>query len=209
MTPANASRMEDRDRGFTLVETGIAGMLLSLVLAIALGLLHSGQVVVSRQQERSANNDQVRLAIQQLDREIRSGNLVYPPKEESPQYQTLRVFTQSNTVPRCVQWRIDNATRTLQRRSWTPNHGIPNPSPTSWRVVAEGIVDPENREDPAKLDYVPFDSTQQDRTVGVTLRVNEDPANHESQTVEVRTSITGRNTVATFPLQACNPAPAA
>src|SRR5688572_11779375 len=92
-----------REDGLTLVELAFAGLFLSVAIALALTLLSSAQNVVSRQQERSGNNDQARLAIQQLDREIRSGNLIYTP---TAPFDNLLVFTQANAVQSCVQWRI-------------------------------------------------------------------------------------------------------
>ena len=87
--------------------------------------------------------DQARLGVQQLDRQIRSGNLIYNPAAENDSANgiqpglSLRVYTQSNSVQRCVQWRIYN--KLLQTRSWTTTWQVDD-IVTAWRTVADHIV---------------------------------------------------------------------
>jgi len=63
----------------SLVELLVVISLLSVVLSIPAAILVSVQNGLFRQAGRSASNDQARLAVEELDREIRSGNVLYDP----------------------------------------------------------------------------------------------------------------------------------
>ncbi len=210
----------------TLVEMAMVLVMLGLVVPIFVTTLGSVQTRVNRQQDRSLTNDDARLAIEELDREIRSGNLLYDPREESPAYMGLRIYTQTNATTRdpgnrCVQWRIVNGQ--LQRRDWTTTWRTDG-KVSGWRVVAEHVVntslsptvpvfkldpDPEkgytcvsNCSDPnvANRHY-------SGRSLIVTLVVNDDATSGSN--VRVQASITGRNTQYGYPSNVCADVPPA
>src|SRR5438309_10254956 len=118
------------DDGMTVIELSTAMLLLGIVVAALLSVMYSAQTNLGREISRSSSNDQVRLAIESLDREVRSGEVLYDPASESyssgdvTSGMSLRIFTQSNAPtrsgPRCVQWRITSA-GLLQERNWDPN----------------------------------------------------------------------------------------
>ncbi|MFB3737399.1 MAG: PilW family protein [Candidatus Velamenicoccus archaeovorus] len=212
-TLADAVRRLRDERGLTLVEMMVATVILGLVLLVFLSTFASIQRATSREEERSRNNDEARLAVEQLDREIRSGNVLYDPARENagidscdgcvPGY-TLRVYTQSNAPTRagftCRLWRVDEEEQ-LQTRSWPPLH--PEQA-TGWRTVATGIVNLvegqvafERSDDPSRAD----------RTVNVRLLVNDDHANHPGDTVQIEVSLTGRNTLFDYPQDVCDQVP--
>ena len=99
----------------TLVELLVAMSILGIVLLVFTSVLASVQRGVVRQDSLSQTLDSARLAIQQLDRELRSGNVLYDPALENapvgtpgriasctgclPGY-TLRVYTQTNADTR-------------------------------------------------------------------------------------------------------------
>lgn len=192
------------ETGLTLAEVMVAAMVMGIVAAVFLSVLVSVQKGVGRQQERSQDNDQARLAVEQLDREIRSGNVLYDPEKESPAFYSLRVYTQANAPTRnpafqCVQWLIQD--QQLLRRSWPP--GRPE-DVSGWRVVAEGIVNVEEGVPAFVLDP---DPSKGGRTVDITILVNNRLAGQPGQTIRIQTAITGRNTSYGFPEGVC-PAPA-
>jgi Tfp pilus assembly protein PilW len=86
----------------TLTELMITVALLMLVLGAFLTVLDSMNRAVLEETDRSRANDEARLAIEQLDREIRSSNYLHDPQNEpSPyRYLQLRVFTQTNVPTR-------------------------------------------------------------------------------------------------------------
>jgi len=187
----------------TLTELAVTIALLFLVTGAFLTFLDSMNRAVITQEERSRANDQARAAIEQLDREIRSSNYLYDPKDEADPYKflSLRIYTQSNAPTsgvKCVQWRIEN--EQLLRRSW-PTGG----AASDWRVVAEHIVnaDPSVDEAAFKLDN---DANTGGRMVDVTLYVDVDPDDAVSSPVRIDTSLTGRNTPSGYTSAVC-PAP--
>src|SRR6476620_2825080 len=87
MIAAALTRVRRRLRsqaGFTLLEMLIAMSLLTIVVVIFLSALATSQTTVNRSTARSVSNDQSRLAMQELDREIRSGNVLYDPANCPP-----------------------------------------------------------------------------------------------------------------------------
>jgi prepilin-type N-terminal cleavage/methylation domain-containing protein len=210
--------------GMTLLELMIAIALLGIVVPILVTTLVSVQTSVGREQDRSLTNDQARLAIEELDKEIRSGNLLYDPKDETPSYMSLRVYTQTNASTRtpgnrCVQWRIVNGE--LQRRDWSitwRTDGVVSP----WRVVADHVVNQtvapavpafQLDPDPSKGyscvancgDSAPGNDRYAGRALVVTLVVNQ---NAESgNDVRIQSTITGRNTQYGYPVSVCDDVP--
>src|SRR5262249_35270602 len=94
------------EQGFTLVAMTSALMLMLVVLVIFITVMVSVQGAVAKDQGRSASNDQARLAVEELDREIRSGNVLYDPSLENDPgngiypNMSLRIYTQSNADTR-------------------------------------------------------------------------------------------------------------
>ena len=193
------------ERGVSLPELLVATMILGIVMVVFGTTLASVQMGIVRQDNLSRSNDQARLAIQQLDREIRSGNVLYDPADESADpYYRLRVYTQSNADTRgsfvCVMWQLNDEGEMLTR-NWPPN--LPAAA-TEWRVVATGIVNKELGVPAFALDPDPLKG---DRTLNVTLRVNEDLENRPTQTIEITESLTGRNTSYGYPASVCSDPP--
>jgi hypothetical protein len=186
-----------------MVEMMVALGLLSVVLVIFFSLLVSIQNGLSTQASRSLSNDQGRLAVQELDREIRSGNVLYDPSSENDATHfifpgmALRIYTQANAPTRetgglpgerCVQWRIKYSTATrayqLQRREWTTGAT----TSSQWLVVATSVM---NRAvSPQKA---AFSVDPSKRIVNIALLANNN-AQH-GNTVEIDTTVEGRNTV--------------
>lgn len=190
------------ERGLTLVEMMVTMTILGIALAIFLSVLFSVQRGVVLQEKRTARNDQARLAIQALDRELRSGNVLYDPASESVPYYSLRIYTQSNAPTRgimCVQWLLDE--EKLKTRQWVPYN---TSTATSWRTVAEGIVNRTVTPN-VQLFTVDPDPYKGGRTVQVTLLVNDDYANHPEQTIRLQAALTGRNTTYGTLQNACIP----
>jgi prepilin-type N-terminal cleavage/methylation domain-containing protein len=194
------------ERGFTMPELIITLSMLLVVTATFLGVLDSVNKSVVRQQDRSISNDQARLAVEQLDREIRSGNVLYNPALETDANYSLRIYTQANASTRtpsfqCVQWVIED--QKLLRRSWPP--GEPE-EVGSWRVIAENVVNALPGVEVPAFSLDP-DLNKGGRTVDVVLMINSTPDDQTNRTVRIETSLTGRNTSFGFPVDVCDPVP--
>jgi prepilin-type N-terminal cleavage/methylation domain-containing protein len=214
------SRAISEERGMTLPEIMITMTLMSIVLLIVTSVLASVQRTVTHEESLTRTLDAARLAIQELDRELRSGNVLYDPSLENapvgtpgriasctgcePGY-TLRVYTQTNADTRgtykCVLWKIDTSQR-LMTRSWPPS--LPD-NATSWSIVTTGIV---NRDLGVSAFALDPDVLKGGRTLNVLYAVNSDLTHHEGQTARVQTSLTGRNTSYGYPANVCQQTPA-
>jgi hypothetical protein len=131
----------------TLIELTVTSAVMLMVVGSILALLDSTQTAVGRQQDRSGNTDQARAAFEELDREVRSGIVLYDPALETDATGAsiagygLRVYSETNAptrnanTPLCVQWRIANDQ--LVRRTWPASDPT---AATSWAIVATSIV---------------------------------------------------------------------
>jgi len=203
-----------REGGFTLAEVMVAMMIMSLAAVVFLSVLSSVQRGVAKQDYLSRANDNARLGAEELDREIRSGNVLYNPADEGdystlPVGFTLRIYTQANATSRtpepgyvCVLWSI-NDDNELVRNIWPP---LKPEEATGWRVVAEGIV---NRAvSPQVTAFTLEDPLGGGRTVGIKLLANPDLNSRPALTTQVELSSTGRNTSYGFPQNVCSDTPA-
>jgi type II secretory pathway pseudopilin PulG len=200
------------EAGYTIIEMAIGMLILGIVVSAFMTALFSVQRSFDRQSDRSQSNDQARLAVEEIDREVRSGNLLYDPNLESDPANgiypgmALRIYTQTNAVTRdpgnrCVQWRILNGE--LQSRSWTitwRTDGLV----TAWRVIADHVVNQTDVPQVAAFALDP-ESTKGSRTLIVTVLVNERAASGGD--VRIQASVTGRNTEYGYPSDICNDIP--
>ena len=200
-------RMAD-ERGMTLVELVVAMGILSIVMLVLTTTLSSIQRAVVEEDVRIRLNDQARLAMQSIDRLVRSGNILYDPVDESGNdpYSAsatgymFRIYTQAEQTAgqdaRCALWLV-NDDQELMYRTWP----ILAPEDASeWTIVAEGIVN-RNLSAPA------FSLDSAGRTIAVEFHVNPDLAHRPGATQVVEASLTGRNTSFGYPIQLCSELP--
>lgn len=200
-----AGRRQERakdDAGLTLVELLVVMVISSLLLVLTFTVLITVQLQTKENLNTAQQVDQVRLGVAQIDRQVRSGNVIIDPAVDSADGSVLRVFTQTDGVRRCVQWQV--AEETLRFRSWDPDWtSAADVEP--WRVVAHGVVSdgsaPTTFE---KVDNVTSGSEAQ--SVRVTLWVDTDPADKRPP-AEVETVLTGRNTIYGYPVDMCDNIP--
>lgn len=196
------------ERGLTLVELLVAMAILSIVMLVFTTTLSSVQRTVVEEDVRSRLNDQARLALQSIDRLVRSGNILYDPVDESGNdpYDAaatgylFRIYTQaeqSDAQPaRCALWLV-NDDRELLYRTWP----IQEPeNATEWQVVADSVV---NRD----LDEPAFELDSAGRTIAVRFFVNPDLDDRPRATQVFEASLTGRNTSFGYPVQLCSELP--
>ena len=72
-------RLHREDRGLTLVELMVAMMLMTIVAAVFLSLLRTTMFATRDLEGTARSNDDVRLALQQLDRDFRSTEQICEP----------------------------------------------------------------------------------------------------------------------------------
>jgi type II secretory pathway component PulJ len=205
--------LRDDERGTSLIEVSFSMLLLGIVMVMFGALTSSLQNASSREEGRVRRNDEIRLALSQLDREIRSGNVLYDPATESADPtgdivpgMTLRIYTQADAPNRnpgnqCSQWRITNDT--LQTRRWSDSD--PDGSVTGWWTVASNVV---NRSVSPTVDAFTLDGTSSyaNRVVNIALLVDRDDDLGDAQ--QMKLSLTGRNTQNPYRSGVCTPIPA-
>jgi type II secretory pathway pseudopilin PulG len=205
--PVTRVRLRDED-GLSLVELVVAMGILSIVMLVLTTTLTSIQRAVVEEDVRGRLNDQARLALQSIDRLVRSGNILYDPIDETgndPYDGTaagylFRIYTQAeqseNEDPRCALWLV-NDQQQLMYRTWP----VLDPGAASqWQVVADGIVNRDLGEPAFSLDPA-------GRTIAVEFHVNPDLADRPQATQVVEASLTGRNTSFGYPFQLCSTLP--
>jgi prepilin-type N-terminal cleavage/methylation domain-containing protein len=218
-----AQRLRETEAGFTLIEMVVTIAVLSLVLIIVTSVLFSVQTSFSRESIRSDTNDQARLAVQQLDREVRSGNLLYDPNPVAPlppwasdpangiyPGMSLLVYTQTNATTqtpgnRCVQWRVMN--QQLQSRDWSTEWRTDD-IVDAWRVIATGLQNQVVSPQVPAFSLDP-DTNKGGRTMIITLLVNTNTTSNTANgnTVKFQLSVTGRNTSYGYPSTVCTDIP--
>lgn len=196
------SRARD-DRGLTLIELLVSMIVFSIVIAAA----YSGLLLILKQTKDTAGRaDAVadaRLAIAQLDRQIRSGNVLYDPSNEAAlgYPMSMRVFTQTNAQEKCVQWQI--AGGALRMRSWETTWQTGG-TVSGWQTIARSIDNTTSSADvPFKLsgDTTPYSA----RVINVHLVLKSVDSQGRRMTVD--TAISGRNTVYGYDAGVCSPIP--
>lgn len=204
------TRLHSDQTGFTLSELLVAMMIMALASGVFFSTLASVQRSVAETDIRTRSNTQARLALQSLDHEVRSGNVLYDPATSSDPYYRFKIYTQANAGgnPRptytCRLWRITSGGE-LQTRWWPPNQ--PEDA-TPWQVAADGIVN-KIVPTPQHAFTLDPDPNKGGRTVNVVLLLNEDPQQDVSTgTVRIQSALTGRNTSYGFPTSVCATEPA-
>lgn len=210
-----------------MVEFIVAMAIFAVLISIVIGVLVTVSLQTRDTLGRARAVDQARLGLQQIDRQVRSGNVISDPASETvansgvAPYYSLRVYTQTDGVYQCVQWRVRIASGAdrgvLEYRSWQPGWetlgGV-----TAWRVVARDVVAPTvGPISPTnELSWPPFyvdpasvaQASSAAQTIRVTIRVKDPSQSSGSKPSSVTSVLTGRNTVYGYPADKCGSVPA-
>jgi len=197
------------EEGISLAELLVAMAILSIVMLVFTSTLAGMQRAVVEEDVRSRLNDHARLGLQSIDRQVRSGNLLYDPSSEvgtvdpfgvAAAGYLFRVYTQAqfggDEDPRCATWFVDDE-RQLLYRYWPP---LDEDSATDWQVVATGVV---NRDEGVP----PFVIDSTGRTLTVELVVNPELDTQPEATQTFEAALTGRNTSFGYPSNLCETLP--
>lgn len=202
MRSLQAARRENRgrDAGTTLVEILISMTIFAVALAIVYSVLITVQQQTKDQTSRADAVGNARLALQQIDRQVRSGNVLYNPATETLPL-SMRIYTQANGEQRCVQWQVYNGV--LRSRSWSPTW-LTDGQVSDWTVVARDVV---NTTVSPPFALQGGSTAYGSRLADVTLLVKSPTA--RGKPINVTSSLSGRNTAYGYDPGVCNPSPAA
>jgi type II secretory pathway pseudopilin PulG len=195
-----------------------------IVFSIAVGMVFSAVILTmgwSRETQQAADAvNELRMGLAQIDRQVRSGNVLFSPEDEDTWISScqdggpgsnagtcMRIFTQANGDEKCVQWQVaDDASGTgqvLQSRSWSidwQTSGAVSP----WAVVARDLRWDASTPMPFTLEGA--STPYKDRMLRVHIEVMDE---RQGETVEIDSSLTGRNTTYGFDSGQCTPVPPA
>ncbi len=217
-------RLRDRDdKGFSLVELLVAMLIFSLLMALLTGLLITIMNQANDNLGRQRAVEQARLGLSQIDRQIRSGNLILDPGLDGeavsgvPENFSLRIYTKEGGEDMCVQWRVifpDAASDfgALEFRSWQP---ADISTATSWHRVASNLVAPTvvPVDDTDSQSWPPFwldpslPTGSDAQNIRVTLRLSDPSARSDAKPQVLTSVVTGRNTVFGYSALNCATAP--
>lgn len=202
-----------RDDGFTLVELLVSMMIFSVLMALIFAMLITMMHQSSDNLARTRSVEQARLGIAQIDRQVRSGNVILDPALDGmteagvASNYSLRVYTQEDGDDKCAQWRVIFADPTdkfgsLQFREW--DAGDPT-SATDWSNVANNVEGPSGAFLSSDITtWPPFwvDTTASTgvsatraQNIRITLRMGDPKSDVDAKPASVTSVVTGRNTV--------------
>ncbi len=219
------------DAGVSLTELLVSMAVFSILMAIVTSVMISLTYQSKDTLARTRALQEARLGVAQIDRQVRSGNVILNPALEDfdssgvAPYFSMRIFTQEDGVDRCVQWRVidtdEDGFGNLEFRSWDPQYPIVNEF-TAWGAVANNLIEmdvvPTSESDILRHDpttWPPFwvDGAASGDTIAqfvrITLRLKDPREREDSLPLSVSTVVTGRNTVFGYPASSCTNAPLA
>ncbi|WP_199424067.1 prepilin-type N-terminal cleavage/methylation domain-containing protein [Actinotalea solisilvae] len=220
-----ARRSGEAEAGMTLIEMLISMGVFSLAIALAFGAVITVVRSTNEARDSAAAVTEMRQALAQIDRQIRSGNVLFSPSDEPTYVGTcvdmgsqsgtcMRIFTQSNGTRQCVQWQMledagsDPKTFTLRTRSWSTDWNTGGTS-QGWSVVARDLwVDTTTPYSSANAPFVLQGASTPYKDRMLLVRLYSARTASTGEHLQVTSSLTGRNTTYGYDSSQCdNPPP--
>jgi len=174
----------------------------SAILVMVFSILITVQRQTHDNLGRAEQVAQARLGLSQIDRQVRSGNVVIDPATAGELPRSMRVYTQTDGVRRCVQWQVVD--EVLRYRSWDRGWDtVAGATVDSWRVVARDLISDGSA--PTTFLKETASGGSQAQSVRITLWLQAEEA--DGRPVEVATVLSGRNTIYGYPTDVCSPVP--
>lgn len=183
--------------GWTLVEVLTASSIMLIALAIFTLSLQVALGLQRRNDQYSRSNDAVQLALQTMDRQVRSG-YVAADTEPLGTDSALKIYTEAGGKPQCVAWALAGSAtgdQSLYTTDWTPSGTPPPFDKNTWRLVTGGIVNFQNVSTLPLGDAFKLVSADSDLLKSVQIRFFLNSSSRKPQTIEFGSILTSRNTV--------------
>lgn len=218
----------DDDAGMTLAELLVSMFIFSVLMAITTTIMIQMLYMSKDNLGRVNAAENARLGLSQIDRQVRSGNVILDPALETvagsgvAPYYSLRIYTQEGGTGKCAQWRVIDSDgdgyAELEYREWSPDYPT-DPDVQPWGVVAHDLVltgattpDPTDSstwppfwKDPTTI--VGTAGATPAQNVRLTLQVRTPEMREGSKPVTISTVVTGRNTVLGYSESSCSVIP--
>lgn len=180
--PAGRSGRLRGESGTSLVEVVTVVVILAIAMSAILTYLAGMRSVTDATSIRSESSGMATAALAQVERDVRSGNVIGDPVPvDGVAGMGVVVYTQDRGDFRCVEYRV--AGGQLQRRTRAPGTGTTWPD--DWGTVTDGVVN-------AAEGAPAFSRTVDNQTLLVELRFRR--GGDSATTLELTSAITGRNT---------------
>ena len=205
------------DSGLSLVELLVTMILTTLIMGVTFTVMMTVQRQTSDNQARQRSITQAELAMARIDRQVRSGNVLFNPDAEidvagvatcpdpvrnDNSGSCMRVYTQANGNQKCVQWQVVGGA--LRTRAWSPAWRTDG-QVSDWTTVANSLANDPAASPPFRLTGSGPVTAYSARVVDITLLVR-DPKD-VGRTTEVQTSLSGRNTIYGYDQSVCDDLP--
>lgn len=211
---ARFRRLREKQQGFTLIEMSVVMVIFGLAVTVITSAVIKTNSLVRDLSYTADSASEARLGLAQIDRQVRSGNVLYSPAAEPSSLgctnlgtnagTCMRIYTQSNGSEKCVQWQIlsdpSNAGRYyLRSRSWSPTWQTDG-LVTSWGTVARNL----NLSSSAPFTLQGSSTAFGSRLLDVHLEAWDA---RRKATTNIDASLSGRNTSYGFDTNVCSPQP--
>ena len=176
---ADFRQIEHGEGGFTLIEVVLAMAMLVVVLTLSMQAVSTVLGLSTLATSTGYANEQAALAMTELRQEIISADILFNPATEGsdagtnpdgssiPAGFSMRIYTELNGIPECVQWRLLD-TGALQSRSYSDQwqtDGVVG----LWSTLEAGVTNPASNP-PFSIDTgANFGGSSGSRLVDVTL----------------------------------------
>ena len=205
----------------TLIELLVSMGIFAIVMAVVMGSVITLVRTMNEVQVTADAQSEIRLGLAEINKQMRSGNVLFSPADEPAwvgscvadpsvdRGSCMRIFTQTNRVPRCVQWQVLDVTgeaggAILRTRNWSPDW-MTTADVGGWYTTARGLT-----LDAAALPFTLVQDTANEAYGRRLLDVNLlawDAERKKNTTIE--SSISGRNTSYGYDSGQCLPVPPA
>jgi type II secretory pathway component PulJ len=196
----------DGEAGLSLIELMITMIIFTLAIGMIFAAIVRVQTYTSNVASSADATSELRQALAEIDRQVRSGNVLGDPAAEtlttcvSGIGTCFQVYTQSNGSPRCVRWEVTSlgaatGTRLLRTRDWSPEWQTGG-SVAAWRVEARGLASSQAT--------APF-ALPSSGVLRVYLEALD--ARRPTARVPITSSLFGRNSNYGYASGVCTPAP--
>ena len=190
-----------RDAGVTLVETLVSMVIFSVAMAVTTSVF----IMITQQTRdnlgRADSVQNARMGMMQIDRMVRSGNLFYDPASSGG--MQMLVFTQSNGLRHCAEWRVGSDGQ-LMTRSWSPTWQTDG-DVSAWITTARHVVNQAPGYTPVPAFSLTSVGTNGQSVLNIRLLVKED--RDEGRPTELLTTVSGRNTLFGYDPAVCQVIP--
>jgi hypothetical protein len=203
----------------TLVELLVTMMVIAMVAAVSAQATIMIARSITEARAFAASVAAVRLGLGSMERQIRSGDVLFNPVSEAtitPECvafgasagSCMRVYTQVNGTKRCVQWQVipdpnQDGRAVMRSRSFSPSWATDGEI-GDWRTVATGLLPPTATQAPFTLS----DAASAYSTRLLEVKLIAVDAARPARTSTVTTALSGRGTVYGGDRSLCSPGPA-